>query len=686
MRTNLSRTLVVLVLAAGFLGVLDRSLQAQYSPVTVRWVNAETGSDSNNGSSPIQAWKTISHALTAMYGTPGTVIKVIGRLDNGTGEPIRHDTSLGESFPLVVGKGQRIEKDLIYSEGPVIIDVGRDGGADAIHFGDDGEATGSFSGLKDVWVYNAGSGYAGVLIHDTSTTGTSVDPKLSGVRFNRCDRGVYVNCQYYTVSPTIQDCVFYNSQDPWTDAGPFNLDAHILIFGTQDVTASPPISGCTIKGDANNGTVQAGIRMIASLGADVSPTISNTTITIGPVQLPAGSNKGIGRGIESNAQNASKTSFVVQDSTVDSCYVNGIDMFVSSSYEVATQPVIERSTITRNGRNYASPATETRGDTSLHYGKGHGIHAYVLNRGLLEPTIQDNSPAHSGQIAWNFWDGVHLSSGNYLWATDVATDTIIDAQVLRNSIENNGRYGMYNSANNGTAELYGLANSISHNTWAGVLNMSRNPMDDISDGGVSTALMTLHNNTIFGSEGTGESQFAGVINHRQYAYYWDDVQKWSSEAKLIEVHDTVAQNYKYGILNLDWAAQGNPGSYVQNTVSWYNRKAGVSGSKDIQGLTYTAGGQVSYSDFWEATAGTNGNRKDEPKFQDLATYDFHLYYAGTQPGQFSPLIDKATNAPITSPNPTTDFEGEDRRYDIPGITNAGANAYADMGADEVIPD
>ncbi|MEW6742525.1 MAG: hypothetical protein AB1486_07185 [Planctomycetota bacterium] len=244
---NVSLLVVVVTVLAG---VAIEPATGQVQP-TIRWVDALYGNDSWTGTSPtftppnIGPWKRISHALLQMSGQQNVIIRVIGRVDV-SGAPVRH-TNAHENgnFPLDVGRKQRIEKDLVNSVGPVIID-GSGVSADLITFGSDGQSTDSFGGLKNIWVYDAPN--AAVYVNPAANK--DVSPAFSGLRFNRCFLGLEIVSKYAagTASPSVQSCYFHNSTDAWDATGPGNLRAHISIIASDATrTASPSITNCTFE-------------------------------------------------------------------------------------------------------------------------------------------------------------------------------------------------------------------------------------------------------------------------------------------------------------------------------------------------------------------------------------------------------------------------------------------------------
>src|SRR5258706_9338098 len=67
------------------------------------YVDAQNGSDSNNGLSPATAWKTLTHALAAIPLPPASATLPIA--------PGTYDAALGESYPLVMRPGLRFVGD-----------------------------------------------------------------------------------------------------------------------------------------------------------------------------------------------------------------------------------------------------------------------------------------------------------------------------------------------------------------------------------------------------------------------------------------------------------------------------------------------------------------------------------------------------------------------------------------------
>lgn len=69
-----SNSPLVPLLMLGFVLFLGRTGSAQFLTIT-RWVNAETGLDTNNGSLGAP-WRTLTHALEVARLNPGTVKKI----------------------------------------------------------------------------------------------------------------------------------------------------------------------------------------------------------------------------------------------------------------------------------------------------------------------------------------------------------------------------------------------------------------------------------------------------------------------------------------------------------------------------------------------------------------------------------------------------------------------------------
>ena len=65
------------------------------------YVDAQNGSNANNGLSPATAWRTLTHSL-ATIPAPGTQTLHIA--------PGTYDAALGEAYPLVMRPGLRLVK------------------------------------------------------------------------------------------------------------------------------------------------------------------------------------------------------------------------------------------------------------------------------------------------------------------------------------------------------------------------------------------------------------------------------------------------------------------------------------------------------------------------------------------------------------------------------------------------
>ncbi|MEW6745462.1 MAG: hypothetical protein AB1486_22140 [Planctomycetota bacterium] len=581
---------------------------------------------------------------------------------------------------------------LVNSVGPVIID-GSGVSADLITFGSDGQSTDSFGGLKNLWVYDAPN--AGVYVN--AAANKDVSPAFSGLRFNRCLLGLEIVSKYAagTASPSMQSCYFHNSTDAWDATGPSNLRAHISIIASDATrTASPSITNCTFESQYP-GRVTDGIYILAENEGVASPTINLSSIGYLSGPIPVSGTYGIGTGLRARARGQSgpetqtpggTTNFVLQQSLVRGCYKNGVEIssdWVQSPTVSATiaTPLIERCAIVGNGRSSTPPTSETRGSNPP--SSGHGIFVLAFEWGGLAPTIRQNSPEYaSGEITGNVQDGIHVCAASLLWPeAGVATFTTVEADIQHNRVYSNGRYGIYNAGDVGTAESTIRYNRIAHNTWGGVVNIAEGTASFDPDVGTAMVTATLRNNTIFGDAPYGASQRVGVLNDR-YGGSGPGSGWHSAQAILTEVHDTVAQNYVYGIDNQDYHGGpiANPGSSVLNTISWYTYHWYKPGSRDISvGWDVT---QVSHCDYYEST-GANYNRKDLPRFVNLAGYDFHLKLISYTYGNYSKLIDKGRNVPVPpGPSPGYDFDGQYRRVQKPNITNA-PQGWQDMGADEV---
>ncbi|MEW6742524.1 MAG: hypothetical protein AB1486_07180 [Planctomycetota bacterium] len=440
---------------------------------------------------------------------------------------------------------------------------------------------------------------------------------------------------------------------------------------------------------ARRGYATAGYILAENEGV-ASPTINLSSIGYLSGPIPVSGTYGIGTGLRARARRQSgpetqtpggTTNFVLQQSLVRGCYKNGVEIssdWVQSPTVSATisTPLIERCAIVGNGRSSTPPTSETRGSNPP--STGHGIFVLAFEWGGLAPTIRQNSPEYaSGEITGNVQDGIHVRAASLLWPeAGVATFTTVEADIQHNRVYSNGRYGIYNAGDVGTAESTIRYNRIAHNTWGGVVNIAEGTASVDPDVGTAMVTATLRNNAIFGDAPYGASQRVGVLNDR-YGGSGPGSGWHSAQAILTEVHDTVAQNYVYGIDNQDYYGGpiANPGSSVLNTISWYTASHG---GTDISGFDSS---QVSYSDFYESR-GTNGNRKDLPLFVNLAGYDLHLKLVSYTYGNYSKLIDKGKNVPGPGPSPGYDFDGQYHRVQKPNIAY-GLQGWQDMGADDI---
>ncbi|MEW6747556.1 MAG: hypothetical protein AB1486_32900, partial [Planctomycetota bacterium] len=153
------------VLVAAILTVLaaveldSPALGQMYNP-NYYYVDALNGSDTLGNGTRAAPWQTITHALTVALNPGGAVIRVIAQRD-ALGKPVRH-TEPPETFPLQVKRGQRIEKDLVYSipNTPVIISgntiIPSTNLKPLVNLGvATGQSIGPFTGLKNLHIYDS---------------------------------------------------------------------------------------------------------------------------------------------------------------------------------------------------------------------------------------------------------------------------------------------------------------------------------------------------------------------------------------------------------------------------------------------------------------------------------------------------------------------------------------------------
>ncbi|MEW6743365.1 MAG: hypothetical protein AB1486_11460 [Planctomycetota bacterium] len=477
-----------------------------------------------------------------------------------------------------------------------------------------------------------------------------------------------------TVSPTIVSSSFLDSTDPWgAGSNVRSLVSHIHLYATGAGKAKPNISACQILSAAPTATVAVfyGVYLRAVSSGDVSPTIQGCEIGSGGT--PTHDDNGMRYGVDATAVGGGKTNFKLRNSTVHGCKKIGVDVASGTANQVVSSPAIYNCTIEYNGWGASTSARYWENRTESPSG-GHGIRVWAQDRGQLAPTIRNNSPETSGRIANNWVDGVHIvaEGGGLPGGT---TNTRVDqASVRQNDIFGNGRCGVTGLARSAVVKMSVEANKIHANAQCGVLGLADDPA--ASENETAYVESTLFNNRIFGTYVSGQpgtaTQLRGVWNERT-----DD----GGQARLREVHDPVAQNYIAGISNVDPSPGGYnaPYTYVENSISWYNRPNGV----DLQG--FAPSGQIRFNDYLNAQKNYGStNIRQLPKFKNRLSYDFHLLATPPYNGP-SPCIDRALNSPRPF-SPPTDFEGDPRVIDFQPVPNyfyVGTMNCADMGADEV---
>jgi hypothetical protein len=544
------------------------------------------------------------------------------------------------------------------------------------------------AGLKGIHIYNVAGGI-GVRIHD-SGTGQSLAPTIEGCTFIRCDIGVEALNEWVRSEAVIKDCLFDNKAEGARSPLPSG-NTHIRIETSGESKGGlaaqfhGTIDGCTLRGDVTTGSMFYGIYLKATEGTLAAKIRSCRIGNVSPALPNPQPTNGMARGIYAWGGGTSGYARpLIEDTTVDGCYTNGIHLESTIVTGVAAQSLarIERCLIINNGRSQ-SPPTQTDDHENPKVAGGHGVFVHATERGRFDLQMIDCHPQYGGGIHHNSVDGVYIGPDSGVTGTIAAAlNTKTVSYIHFCEIHDNGRFGLVNFARTATADCQFDHNIVHHNYWGGVANVARNP-NESQNPGAGLARIVSTNNLIYGKyPGNPEQrQLTGIINDRWEAWSDGEFRNW--EAKILLLNDTVVYHDGWGVDMHDALFENNKGSEIKNGSITNNSQTGVGGDVLVGGVHGFWGtvSTVQYTVFREASEyhGTGESTNLDTDYVTVgyvspSNYNFRLDL------NLSQVVDQASNPFSDNVPGGVDLDFLPRQVDK---GRAGIWGYTDMGAYEV---